>query len=107
MLCILKYCMLPYLLIDILLQLIYQIPIDIFESDEKFAKSVGFDRFWKISPSLLVLGDEAAIDYTVESSLTSMMLKGVTFFFITIQLQLISSFGYQKFMQSRLEKEAV
>ena len=30
MLCILKYFMLPYLLVDILLQLIYQMPLNVF-----------------------------------------------------------------------------
>lgn len=84
MLCILKYCMLPYLLVDILLQLIYQMPLDVFEHDEPFSAAMGFERFWKITPSLLYLGDDLSIDYSVEASLTTMMLKGVTFFFITI-----------------------
>ena len=82
--CILKYFMLPYLLVDILLQLIYQIPIDIFETEHDFSRAIGFNRFWQISPDVIHLDENAHINYDFESSLTTMMLKGVTFFFITI-----------------------
>ena len=68
--------------------------------------AIGFERVWRISPATLFLGDPTDVQYDITSSLTTMMLKGVTFFFITIQLQLISSFGYQKFMNERLEGQA-
>lgn len=50
MLCILKYFMLPYLLVDILLQLIYQMPLNVFESAKPFSQAIGFDKFWTMSP---------------------------------------------------------
>jgi hypothetical protein len=103
----LKYFMLPYLLFDILLQLIYQIPIDAFKKDHDWSKAIGFERVWVITPTMLVLGEEIDVNYTIQNSLTTMMLKGVTFFLITIQLQVISSFHYKKFMQSKLEKQDV
>ena len=82
--CILKYFMLPYLLIGILLQLIYQIPIEEFETVQPFARAIGFERLWTVTPGILKLNDVTTVDYAFESSLTNMMLKGVTFFFITI-----------------------
>lgn len=39
------------------------------------------------------------------STLATLMLKGVTFFLITIQLHILVSFRYQKFKQTRKEKE--
>lgn len=68
--------------------------------------AIGFERVWKITPQTLWLGQDIDVNYEIMSSLTTMMLKGVTFFFITIQLQLISSFGYQKFMHERLKNQA-
>ena len=41
---------------------------------------------------------------TLNSSLSILMLKGVTFFLISVQLQILSSYSYKKFMQSQLEK---
>ena len=32
------------------------------------------------------------------------MMKGVTFFLISVQIQIIQSYPYKKFMQNKLEK---
>ena len=47
---ILKYFMLPYLLIDILLQLIYQMPFEAFTEASDWSKAIGFERVWIINP---------------------------------------------------------
>lgn len=94
----LKYFMLPYLLFDILFQLVYSMPIEAFENTQKWAKAVGFERVWNISPATLNLGDNFAVIYSIDASLASMMLKGVTFFFISIQLQLLDSYQYKKYI---------
>lgn len=54
----LKYFMLPYLLIDILLQLIYQMPFAAFSDAASWSKAIGFERVWVITPWELVLGDD-------------------------------------------------
>ena len=74
-------------------------PFKAFANEHSWSTAIGFERVWVIDPSEIQIGySDSAIDYSIEDSLATMMLKGVTFFFITIQLQLISSFGYQKFM---------
>ena len=107
----LKYFMLPYLLLDILLQLIYQMPIEEFAESQDWSKAIGFERVWRISPAYLFLGEELPgtdnqFKYSIDGSLATMMLKGVTFFFISIQLQLKESYQYKKYMQNRRVKEA-
>ena len=61
----LKYFMLPYLLIDILLQLIYQMPFDEFRNQNSWSKAIGFDRVWLITPASIMIGEKTEVTYTV------------------------------------------
>ena len=61
----LKYFMLPYLLIDILLQLIYQMPFDEFQNQNSWSKAIGFDRVWVITPASIMIGEKTEVTYTV------------------------------------------
>ena len=61
----LKYFMLPYLLIDILLQLIYQMPFDEFRNENSWSKAIGFERVWLITPAMITIGQEAEVTYTI------------------------------------------
>ena len=57
-----------------------------------------------INPPVVNLGEEAHVDSTLNRSLASLMMKGITFFLISVQIQIIESYPYKKFMQNKLEK---
>ena len=100
---ILKYLLLPYLLVDILLQLIYQMPFKEFMQDEYWSQVVGFGRVWVIDPPFITLGEPGPVSIRLNRSLAALMTKGITFFLISVQIQIIESYPYKKFMQNKLE----
>ena len=55
-----------------------------------------------INPPVVNLGEEAHVDSTLNRSLASLMMKGITFFLISVQIQIIESYPYKKFMQNKL-----
>ena len=95
---ILKYLLLPYLLVDILLQLIYQMPFKEFMQDPYWSQVVGFGRVWVIDPPVITLGESTPITTKLNRSLAALMTKGITFFLISVQIQIIESYPYKKFM---------
>ena len=104
---ILEYMLLPYLLFDILLQLIYQMPFKEFsDNKQSWSNVIGFGRVWAINPSTLSLGQEVQPSEHLNVSLAILMLKGVTFFFISLYIQLIRSRSYLKFMHEKLAKQS-
>ena len=83
---ILKYLLLPYLLVDILLQLIYQMPVEEFMQDRYRSQVVGFGRVWVIDPPVVTLGENTSVSSHLNRSLASLMMKGITFFLISVQI---------------------
>ena len=101
---ILENMLLPYLLFDILLQLIYQMPFKAFENNETLGNIIGFKRVWTVSPSILQLGEEIHPYEHLNVNLSILMVKGLTFFFISLYIQLIRSRSYLRFMDEKLSK---
>ena len=59
---LLKYFLIPFLLLDIGLNLIYQIPLKVFEdTNSTYAKIIGFETIWTITPQILTLGEQVEV----------------------------------------------
>ena len=101
---ILKYLLLPYLLLDILLQLVYQMPFETLMHSHDWSDVIGFGRVWIINPDVVHLGENVVVDGDLNKSLASLMMKGVTFFLISVQIQIVESYPYKKFMLKQLGK---
>ena len=99
---ILQRLLLPYLLFDIFIQLLYQMPVDFLTMDPKWDKVIGFTNVWTINPSILSLGDTVYPKETLNVDLSILLLKGLTFFFISLYIQLVKSRAYLKFMHNQL-----
>ena len=78
--------MFPYLLFDILLTLIYQMPFQVFEDDHWLFHTIGFGRIWRISPSVLILGQEFIPSEKLTLDLPMLLLKGVILEAISIYI---------------------
>ena len=93
----LKWILLPYLLSDVLFQLMMQIPgTPIYNST--FIKNVfGVEAAWKITPEKLNIGDDVAIEYSAAGNISPLLIKGLTFFIITVQLQILNSYEYKSY----------
>ena len=100
----LERMLLPYLLFDILLTLLYQAPFRFFEVEHWWSHVIGFGRVWHIEPSVLTLGQEEIPQETLSLNLTMLMLKGVTFFAMSIYIQIIQSRSYKKWMLEKLSQ---
>lgn len=94
---LLKYFLIPYLMLDVGLNLIYQIPVPYFQSGEnEWAKIVGFEKIWTITPQTLTLGEDVTVTES-KNAMTSYMMKGLTFFFISTMLQILCSHEFIEF----------
>ena len=102
---VLERMLLPYLLFDILLTLIYQMPFKEFQKELWWSHVIGFGRVWRIDPSVLTLGQEDKPRETLSLNLSMLMLKGVTFFAMSIYIQIIQSRSYKKWMLEKLAKQ--
>lgn len=58
---------------------------------------------WVNTPKFITLGEPNDIELKIEGGLTSLMLKGFTFFFVQIQLSIIRSRSYIKFKEFSIE----
>jgi hypothetical protein len=100
---LLKYYLMPYLLLDIGLNLVYQIPLPFFEQNALWASVIGFQQIWTLSPSTLTLGEVTSVTETKEF-MTSYMMKGLTFFFISTMLQILNSHEFKEFQRASISK---
>ena len=64
-------------------------PIDHFMHDDKLSLVIGFGRVWVIKPPVVTLGEDTNVMGMLNKSLASLMMKGVTFFLISVQIQII------------------
>ena len=100
--------MLPYLLIDILLQLCTQIPFTKTEFFIKFMHVVGYVEVWSYVPPTLYLGQDLGPGEHVQelvssnTTLTVLFLKAVVYFVVSMQLSTILSLSFMKFYDNVL-----
>ena len=52
----LNYFLMPYLLFDIFLTILFQMPYIKFDSEQTVSMVIGVDRIWEIKPEILTLG---------------------------------------------------
>ena len=52
--------------------------------DAYWSQVIGFGRVWVIDPPVVNLGEKALVDSTLNRSLASLMMKGITFFLISV-----------------------
>jgi len=95
----LKY-MLPYMLVDIFLILLIQWPQSWMGNvrNAPWIKAIGLFPAWLILPPTLQLDDVTVIVADPAPILPSLVLKSLVFFVIYIQLRIITSTEYERFM---------
>lgn len=101
---ILKYFLLPYLLLDIFFQLVTQIPMPNTEKYNNWVKLIGFVKVWTYTPSQIYLGEPVFIEVDVgtSTSLVILFLKAVVYFVISVQIDTVISQQFMKFYDSVL-----
>lgn len=77
---VLKYWVLPYVFMDITLQLIFQIPLDFLhdgqEAPDSWQNIIGLQDMWTETPNDL--------NEVTAKSITFIILKAFTFYFVTL-----------------------
>ena len=57
----------------------------------------GFESAWSIEPTILELGYTGTIEYEHAENIGPLIVKGVVFFIISVQLQILNSYEYKSF----------
>ena len=87
----------PYLLLDIFLQLLATIPVVNIPSWADLINTIGISTVWNFSPSDIYLGQDVTVSLTLNPDLGNLILKAIAYFLISIQLWLVNSAQFQKF----------
>lgn len=102
---VLKFFLLPYLLLDILAQLVSQVPQDLSgDVNTDWLSIVGFNQVWEFYPPWIYLGEPVSESISVNptTSLTILFLKAVVYFVVIIQIDCVQCAPFLKFYDSVL-----
>ena len=94
----LKWILMPYLILDALCQLLIQIPDTLLYKSKFITEVLGVSQAWSVSPRYLTLGEDTEINFIKAGNISILMIKGITFFIITVQLQILSSYSYRRYV---------
>lgn len=99
----LRYLLFPYIQLDLLAQLVYQIPFEVaYEyKDEPYSTSriVGIFQMWHYDDQMHLV--------RLESLMWALVLKALIFTVISIQLSIFNSDEYKEFIYKELTKAHV
>jgi hypothetical protein len=89
-------------MIDIFVQLIFQIPIEKDTGIQEWMKRVGIARGWRFVPDTLYLGQDTTVEDIISPNIAGLMFRGVLYCLIAIQLDILNSRQYLKFYDTIL-----
>ena len=95
---VLRYYLLPYLMLDVFLQLFATVPF--IQNTPKladFLKTIGISTVWSFSESNIYFGQDISISMSLNPEIGSLMLKAISYFLISLQLWMVNSTQFQKF----------